>query len=562
LAATFTFGDFELDEPRFELRRRGERMLVQPKVLRLLFLLVAQRHRAVSDEELMAVLWPNETVGRASIKRAVMGARTALENRGQSCIRTIRGHGYQFVLPVEDSPLSGTTRPAPTVPPVLPGPPAPVVVGSGPPRRAEDAPEAPLAVGHALDDYVIDGVLGAGGGGTVYAARHRVLGKRVALKVVHAHVAKTPGMVTRFTREAQAVHRISHPNVVDIIGFGELAPGRPYYVMELLDGIDLRRLLQIHGRFSPAETLSLLEPVLKAVQAAHAAGILHRDIKANDIVVVETREGRAIKLLDFGVAKLLWEDSAAPGLTQPGTTLGTAHNMAPEQIRSEPLDERTDIYALGVLLYQLLTGRYPFTAHDPRELALLHLGSPAQRPSSVVPLSPALDAVVLRCLEKQPDRRFLRVGELLTALRHAVSGAEVSSTGQAALGLGLHFELKLAAEISEDMFEDINDVFDTLEGELTARGFSLPVRRSNALLAVRLITASNQVTRERAEGKALVAELEAMLHARPNAHPGVQLLTAVSVGEVFCRSTGSGIQLASGALLDVASWPRQELGER
>ncbi|MEY4578331.1 MAG: hypothetical protein RL701_3034, partial [Pseudomonadota bacterium] len=255
-----------------------------------------------------------------------------------------------------------------------------------------------LGPGAQLGGYVIDKVIGQGGGGTVYSARHRSRDQRVAIKVLRAEMVPYPSLVTRFVREAEAANKIRHANIVEIFEFGEVERGRPYYVMELLEGMDLRSLLQLHGRFSPKEVLDLLEPVCRAVQAAHDVGIIHRDIKANNILIAESNGERIVKLLDFGIAKMLHGEASGQGLTEPGVKLGTAHNMAPEQIRCERLDARADIYALGVVLYQLLTGEYPFHADDPRKIALLHLQAPAPRPSGRAPVSPAVDAVVLRCL--------------------------------------------------------------------------------------------------------------------------------------------------------------------
>jgi len=412
-----------------------------------------------------------------------------------------------------------------------------------------------LPIGAWIGSYSIEYLIGGGGGGIVYAARHRVLGRRVAIKVLRGEMARYPVMVARFLLEATAVNKIGHPNIVDIHEFGEAAPGRPYYVMEFLDGMDLRKYLQMHGRFSASEALALLEPVCRAVQAAHDAGFIHRDIKANNIVVVEAEGGRIVKLLDFGIAKMFQSEGAAQGLTEPGVQLGTVHNMAPEQIRCESVDARTDIYALGVLMYQLLTGHYPFHADDPRQIALLHLQAPPPRPGALAPVSPSVDAVVLRCLQKRPDQRFASVSELVAALRGAVGEAGPDSVESQSRAVGVYFEVVTTGdeEMEDEMFEDVINILDTVEQELAARDFTFPLRTSNALLGVRLVTEAD-VERERALATAVVGELRAALAERPHRHPGVDISASVSVEQALCRASSGGVEIVGGPIFEVETW--------
>src|SRR5262252_1290850 len=246
-------------------------------------------------------------------------------------------------------------------------------------------PEA-LTAGSLAGQYVIKRLIGSGGGGMVYAAEHQVLKRPAAVKVLRRDKAALPSMVARFVREARAVNMIGHPNIVDIFEFGELPDGRPFYVMELLDGANLRKLLHLHGRFSPSEALDILEPVCAALDAAHKAGVVHRDLKASNISVLDDGNKRRVKLLDFGIAKLLQPEANGAGLTEAGSMLGTSHYMAPEQIRGEQVDERADIYALGVLLYQLLTGQYPYHSEQPEEIAWMHLTAPVPCPSALAPM--------------------------------------------------------------------------------------------------------------------------------------------------------------------------------
>ena len=286
--------------------------------------------------------------------------------------------------------------------------------------RPEPSTRDALKPGTLCGAYVLKKELASGGGGTVYEAHHRILGRKAAVKVLRRQLASSPQMVARFVQEARAVNMIKHPSIVDIFEFDDLPDGRPFYVMELLDGIDLRSILNERGRFPPGEVLEILEPVCSALQAAHEMGIVHRDLKASNIFIGNVGGERVVKLLDFGIAKLMHPDAGEGGLTVVGTRLGTSYTMAPEQIRGDGVDARTDIYALGVVLYHLVTGQYPFRAETMTEIERQHLEAPPPRPSQVAPVPPALDAVVLRCMEKTAERRFQTVKAFLEALRAAV----------------------------------------------------------------------------------------------------------------------------------------------
>ncbi|MEY4513951.1 MAG: hypothetical protein RLZZ450_6073 [Pseudomonadota bacterium] len=408
-----------------------------------------------------------------------------------------------------------------------------------------------LPQGTLLGAYIIDRVVGRGGGGVVYAAHHQSEARSVAIKVLRAEMACYPSMITRFLREAEAVHKIRHPNIIEIYEISEVEPRRPYYVMELLEGTDLRKLLQVHGRFSPREVLDLMEPICGAVAAAHEAGIVHRDIKANNVVVVERNGTRQVKLLDFGIAKMLGPETAGQGLTEPGAMLGTAHNMAPEQIRCEKLDGRVDIYALGVLTYQLLTGQYPFHADDPRQVALLHLQAPAPRPSALAQVPPALDAVVLKCLEKRAEKRYSTATELLAALRAAIAFAQPSGDEERRLAVGVHLELSTGddEDPSDQTFEDLSGVLDMAERTLAGAGFVFPLQTSTALLAVRL-AADDDEAGERVALEALVSALAGALAARDGLQASVQVSLSFKVGSAALRDKA----IVGGPLLDLSTW--------
>jgi hypothetical protein len=423
------------------------------------------------------------------------------------------------------------------------------------PRHDDELPE-----GSIVGNYEVEQIIGGGGGGIVYAARHRVLGRRVAIKILRREMASFPSMVTRFMREASAVNQIAHPNIVDIYEFGEFEPGRPYYVMEHLAGVDLRKLIQLHGRLSAKETLEILDPVCRAVQAAHDSGIIHRDIKANNIIVLENDGQRVVKLLDFGIAKMLHSESNGAGLTEPGVMMGTAHNMAPEQIRCERLDARADIYSLGILAFQMLTGQYPFSSDDPRRVVWLHLQSPPPRASDVAPVSPAISAAIARCLEKQPDKRFGSVSEFIAALREAVGeGTQGDVPGLPGFAVGIYTEVSTPGigDLDDHMMEDMGTVLDMVEVELSGAGFTFPVRTGNSLLAVRLLETGADKEDALAGAIDTIEGMRRALTKRTDPHEGVLVEMARSVGQAVYRQGPTDAQIIGGSLLEVNTWTDQ-----
>ncbi len=232
--------------------------------------------------------------------------------------------------------------------------------------RAPSAGELPP--GTCIGEYVVDHKLGEGGCGVVYRGTHRALGSAAAIKVLRPDCAQSTEMLTRFRREAEAATRIGHPNIIQVHDVGELGDGQPYFTMEFVPGINLHQLLARERRLSLAATVQLLSPVCLALQAAHDVGIIHRDVKASNIMLAVSGDSQIVKLLDFGIAKLLVSGPAQPGLTTVGRPVGTLCMMPPEQILGQGIDGRADVYALGVLTFQLLTGQLPFAATQPQDI--------------------------------------------------------------------------------------------------------------------------------------------------------------------------------------------------
>ena len=254
--------------------------------------------------------------------------------------------------------------------------------------------------------YELEKMLGQGAMGAVYRARHRLTGRRVAIKFLLDH--DDPSRRRRFMREAQALGRLSHPNVIQVIDVGEEG-GAIYLVMELLHGKPLTDFVA-EGGIGAAEAIALLMPALSGVAAAHQAGILHRDLKPDNMFVCCDRDGVPYdtKVLDFGLAKA--DDEERAKLTQSGSIVGTPRYMAPEQLKEEKVDARSDIFALGLILYELLTGRMPYRSKSLNALLIEILttdhGSPVEHRAD---LDPKLGDVVQRALSRDP-RSALRLG--------------------------------------------------------------------------------------------------------------------------------------------------------
>ncbi|WP_437274666.1 serine/threonine-protein kinase [Sorangium sp. So ce375] len=286
-------------------------------------------------------------------------------------------------------------------------------------------PDPELAPGTLVGEYRVEAKIGAGGFGTVYRAMHPVIGKAAAIKVLSRQCSANPELVSRFVAEARAVNQIRHRNIIDIFSFGALEDGRHYYVMELLEGMTLDAYRRKRGRLPPAEALPILVKIARALDAAHAAGIAHRDLKPENVFLVFDEDGAIFpKLLDFGIAKLLGESSTAAHKTRTGHLIGTPLYMSPEQCRGKNVDHRTDVYSFGILAHELLAGAPPFDGESAFDLLIKHTSEAAPPVSSVAThLSPALDAPLLRMLEKEPTSRPASLLEGTAALVEAARGA-------------------------------------------------------------------------------------------------------------------------------------------
>jgi serine/threonine-protein kinase len=270
---------------------------------------------------------------------------------------------------------------------------------------------------HLSPDTIVDGRyrvlkrLGAGGMAEVWCAEDEVLGRRVALKLLGSRFAEDPEFRERFRREAQAAAGLTHPNIVGIFDRSEW-DGTPYIAMELVDGQTLKDVVRQRGPLPPHIAVGLTEQILGALGYAHRRGIVHRDVKPQNVIL--DPEGQA-KVADFGIAR-----AGHSEMTQTGAMIGTVQYLSPEQANGLPVDRRSDLYSAGVVLYELLTGRVPFDGEAPVSIALKHVNELPVPPSQLRPgIPPAIEAVVLKALEKDPNRRFQSAEEFVAALEQA-----------------------------------------------------------------------------------------------------------------------------------------------
>jgi len=268
-----------------------------------------------------------------------------------------------------------------------------------------------------LDEkYFLEERLGEGGMGTVYRARHLLMDRPVAIKVLHPRFVDNEAARTRFQLEARAAVMLHHLNAVSVTDFGQTSDGNVYLVMELLEGRTLRDIIAKEAPLETARATSIMLQTSAAVAAAHKAGIIHRDLKPSNIFVTQSANAPGVvKVLDFGIAKLAFDkfgNEDATAVTLPGTPIGTPRYMAPEQYEGRELTGAADVYSLGVILYEMLAGMAPFTGATPVEIALKHRNDPLRPPRDIVAAIPEdVERVVLHALEKEPEARPTDAGE-------------------------------------------------------------------------------------------------------------------------------------------------------
>ena len=294
-------------------------------------------------------------------------------------------------------------------------------IATGPLALAEPEVDEDLPPGSACGEYIVERKIGEGGMGAVYGARHPVIGKRAAIKVIKRDLSASRDAVDRFVREAQAVNTIGHPNIVDVFGFGTLPDGRSFFVMEWLEGESLRARMTRPLAF--AQALEVLESIAIALRAAHEAGVVHRDLKPDNVYLARAKGAPAprVKLLDFGLAKLsATTGDARVDHTRTGVVMGTPLYLSPEQAKGVKIDFATDLYSLGVIAYEMAAGQVPFNADSAVEIMAAHISTtptPLRERAPWVP--PTFERLVMRMLAKDPQSRpsILEVEDQLAAMR-------------------------------------------------------------------------------------------------------------------------------------------------
>jgi serine/threonine protein kinase len=270
-----------------------------------------------------------------------------------------------------------------------------------------------------IEGFRLEHLIGEGGFGQVWRAHRISDGELVAIKVLHLELVRSIDALTRFQRELDAIQRLQHPNVVRALDHGTLADGRPYLILEFIEGPSLREVIHDRGALPPVEMLEILECLCGALSVAHAAGLVHRDVKASNVILARDHNHKVRPvLLDFGLVKLT--DQVGPGLTSSRSMLGTPAAMAPEQMRGQPVDARTDVYALGLLAYHMLTGQPAFGGAPGVVQSYLQVHGPRPRPSAKVDIDPAIDEPVARALAPEPANRFSSADLLFEALRAVI----------------------------------------------------------------------------------------------------------------------------------------------
>jgi serine/threonine-protein kinase len=402
--------------------------------------------------------------------------------------------------------------------------------------------------GAVVGAYRVEARRGGGGFASVYRARDVRTGAPVALKVLHAYLAGAPSVTRRFRLEADTIARLEDPRIVRLLDHGE-HEGLPYLVMEWIEGETLAEALRARGPMPLDEALPILETLAGALAAAHALGIVHRDLKVANVALAP---GGA-KLLDFGIAKLADLDGAS-GFTTPGTKLGTPHYMAPEQILGGPVDARADVYAFGILMFEVLTGRRPFEDRNLADVEARQLAEPPPAASRLASVPAAIDGVIARAMAKDPARRHATIEDALADLRAAAAGAPVmgvQATRHPAVALYVHPRPR-SEELDDDALDRLDRVVAEIRGGAAGLGLEVAAELGSSLLLLGLSPEDGAAVQ--------LARVEAFAHtvAIRASDAGVSVALTVHVGEVEIEGERGAPRFVGGSLLDIGAWTRTD----
>lgn len=340
-------------------------------------------------------------------------------------------------------------------------------------------------IGTTIGNYHLDQILGRGGMGTVYSGEHVYIGKKVAVKVLHPQFAKYEDAVRRFLREARAASSINHPNIVDVTDFGPMPDGGVYFVMESLTGTSLEDLIDRKGALPLHRGINVANQMALALAAAHETGIIHRDLKPDNIMLIR-KPGRRdlvrkvdgggssqlvvereadydfVKILDFGIAKVLGPEESPPSKTLAGAVFGTPEYMSPEAARGKEVDYRADIYSLGVILFDMICGRPPFEATAAADVLAMQIRDDPPSPREIAPqyeITQEVEDLILRCMQKDPIDRYQSMDELREDLQQSYGSVEFKRhkppEGKAGSKPGPHSrQRRLTEELGEWLRDD------------------------------------------------------------------------------------------------------------
>jgi tRNA A-37 threonylcarbamoyl transferase component Bud32 len=380
-------------------------------------------------------------IGASAPKAAVAAPAAAPpSSAGPSSSRVPTPSPASVRVPTPSPPSMRVPTPAPLVAPSSSAATAPPAEDSGSARKGARRPPLESLIGRTLNGrYLVERKIGEGGFGAVFRGKQVATGREVALKVLHPHNVSDATVVARFRREAEACSKLTNPHSVTIYDFDETEDGILYLAMELLKGKPLQEVQRDEGTLAPQRVLRILDQVAEALAEAHGQGIVHRDMKPEN-VMIDARNGEDfVKVLDFGIAKIVEQpgNKATPALTAVGQTLGTLEFMSPEQLRGRALDGRSDIYALGMMAFEMLTGELPFkAARSSTEVIQFHLQTVAPAPSSIKPelkIPPEVDQVVLKMVAKARDDRHVDAEDLRKHIHEALATRDKTATKNEAL---------------------------------------------------------------------------------------------------------------------------------
>lgn len=408
-----------------------------------------------------------------------------------------------------------------------------------------------------IPGYAIQEQIAEGGFGVVWRAADQRTGATVAIKVLHAELIGSHDIILRFKREADTIAQLRHPNVVELYRYGRLIDGRPYLVMEYLSGDNLAQHVERYGPMAPEQVLEVLQPLCDALGQAHEMGIVHRDLKASNVVLSQEDGGLRVVLLDFGIAKLL-EQTGEP-ITAVRQTIGSPPCISPEQIRGDYVDGRADVYGLGCLAFHMLTGSPPFVGAWMTVMDQ-HLFADRPRPSDRLDITTAFDEVVVRAMSLEPGDRYAGPRQFLMAweasLRdptEGISQPEADGATRQVIGcyLDVHADVAVLGEPEDWLIDDMASVLPTATNLLEGNGFVLAYESGDSAL---FVMPYDPDPRSAVQARVAVVNLTALLiqslRARPEAHPSVYVNLFLHTADAYMIDG----EVAGGTILDSTAW--------